>query len=64
MAGVDGTVDGVVDGILLIGKLTAGGGNSGAGGIGGNSRGLSAPGGVVLGVGALETSGDERAVDL
>ncbi len=64
MAGVDGTVDGEVDGKLPVGRLTAGGGKSGADGIGGKSRGLSAPGGVVLGVGALERTGDEGAVDL
>jgi len=55
---VDGTVDGAVDGALADGKLAAGGGKSGAEGAGGNSRPLSAPGGVVRGVGADETSVD------
>ena len=57
-AGVDGTVDGAVDGELAIGRLTAGGGSGGAHSIGGKSKGLLASGGVVFGVGALETSVD------
>ena len=63
-AGVDGTVDGAVDGALPVEMPTAGGGQSGAGGTGGNSRPLSAPGGEVLGVGALEASGEDTSVFL
>jgi hypothetical protein len=56
-AGVVGTVDGVVDGALAVGSETAGGGREG---ILGSARPLSTPssGGEVLGVGALEASGD------
>jgi hypothetical protein len=57
-AGVDGTVDGAVDGVLLVGTVIAGGGRGATAGIGGNCSPLSAPGGVVLGVGVLETSGE------
>ena len=59
-AGVEGTVDGAVDDALAVGRETAGGGKSGAAGMLGRSKAkpLSAPGGEVLGVGALDGSGE------
>ena len=52
-----GTVDGVV--LVLVGSETAGGGKRGVGGMAGRDIPLSGPaGGDVLGVGALEPSGE------
>jgi hypothetical protein len=57
-AGDDGTVEGVVVEALAVGSETAGGGKRGTAGMFGICIPLSAPGGVPLGVGALEASGE------
>lgn len=57
-AGVEGTDEGAVVGPLPVGNENAGGGKRDAAGMAGSCIPLSAPGGEVPGVGALEASGE------